>query len=154
MIPGQSTIAESNALRWSTFSCDRSFARTIFERGVDGGRIKMSIRCAFRSLVSVIQLAPPFRLLTVPRARPPTRPKIAPFRSRAPTRSRSPLSSCFFRCLEAPPRTGNTPPKDNYNKNRLHNTPVYVCTYIEVDIEISCVTQCFVILFSSRFFLL
>lgn len=105
----------------------------------------MSIRCAFRSLVSVVQLAPPFRLLTVSRARPPTRPKIAPFRSRAPTRSRSPLS-CFFRCLEAPPRTGNTPPKDNYNKNCLHN----ISKYIAMDIEISFVTQYFIILFSSK----
>lgn len=57
----------------------RSLTRMILERGVNGGRIKMSIRCVFRSLVSVVQPAP--LRFTSSRARPPTRPKIAPFRS-------------------------------------------------------------------------
>lgn len=54
-----SAIVKSNVvnevLSRSTFSRDslaRLFARTIFEWGVDGRGIKMSIRCAFRSLVS------------------------------------------------------------------------------------------------------
>jgi len=72
------SIVRANALKRNTFSPD-SLARMIPDRGVNGGRIKMSIRCVFRSLVSVVQPASLRFILS--RARPPTRPKIAPFRS-------------------------------------------------------------------------
>lgn len=73
----------------------------------------MSIRCAFRFLASRS-----FNLFLVAVSQPPTRPKIAPFKSgrRLLARLYRPV---FFRCLGAPPRTGNTPPKDNYNKSLL-----------------------------------
>jgi len=77
----------------------------------------MSIRCVFRSLVSVVQ---PASLHFISSRAPPTRPKIAPFKSGR-------LLALAFIALFFPLPRGatenrkHTPPKDNYNKSRLHN---------------------------------
>lgn len=119
-----SAIVKSNVvnkvLSRSTFSRDslaRLFSRTMLERGARQQRNKNVhlVRVSI-SRLSVVQPAPRFRLVATAHSSENCTFQI----EEAPTRSRSPLSLCFFfRCLRAPLRTGNTPSKDNYNKSSL-----------------------------------
>jgi len=103
-----------------------SLCSILCRREVDGAGIKMSIRCVSifrpsRSFNLLLRLASSARA----RARAAHSSENCTFQIGAPTRSRAPLSPCFFRCPGAPSRTGNalppSPPKDNYNKSGLHN---------------------------------
>lgn len=119
--PIDSHKPEKSVARRCTSSRDRSRARSrdILERGVDGERIKVSIRCAFRSL-SVGRSTCPFRRFAFSRVSSSTphtcvhrrtqsfardRPLVRKLHLSETGRllARSPLSPCFFRCLQAPP---------------------------------------------------
>lgn len=116
---GRSTVIKANVLRRDTLLLDL-FARLHDPRTRSQRRQNKNVHsvCVSISRFGRSTCASSFYLL----ARMHDRPLVRKLHlSDRDAYSRLPLSPCFFRCLGAPLRTGNTSPKDNYNKSCLHN---------------------------------